>query len=100
MGLQRWSRAQLQPIAFRHARRLPSQARELGVAECALEVRTSDRSLKPQVRKLVEAGGTYVLFLGRDCVENRRILPTWSLTPCYFGGLVEGFKNGRAVTLA
>ncbi len=38
-------------------------------AACRNEVRASDGTLKPQVRRLIENGGSYVLFLGRDCVH-------------------------------
>lgn len=46
-----------------------AKASDMSEADCAAEVKTTKNELKPEVRKIVEANGTYVLFLGRDCVE-------------------------------
>ena len=45
-----------------------AKATDMSEAACAAEVRATKGSLKPQVRSVVEQGGVYVLFLGRDCV--------------------------------
>lgn len=59
--------------------RLPSRyvgfqakATDLSDAGCRAEVKTKGGALKPEVRRLFEAGGVYVLFLARDCVEQSK----------------------------
>ncbi|TXI75328.1 MAG: hypothetical protein E6Q43_03645 [Dokdonella sp.] len=49
-----------------------AKATDMSDAACSSEVRNKDGTLKPQVRKLVERGGSYVLFLGRDCVGQSK----------------------------
>ncbi|WP_300449283.1 hypothetical protein [Accumulibacter sp.] len=49
-----------------------AKATDMSDAACSSEVRNKDGMLKPQVRKLVERGGAYVLFLGRDCVGQSK----------------------------
>ncbi|NML17033.1 hypothetical protein [Azohydromonas caseinilytica] len=49
-----------------------AKATDMSEAACSSEVRNKDGTLKPQVRKLVECGGAYVLFLGRDCVGQSK----------------------------
>ncbi len=49
-----------------------AKATDMSDAACSSEVRNKDGTLKPQVRKLVERGGAYVLFLGRDCVGQSK----------------------------
>jgi hypothetical protein len=46
-----------------------AKASDMSESDCGAEVKTKAKELKPEVRKLVAANGTYVLFLGRDCVE-------------------------------
>lgn len=50
-----------------------AKATDMSDAACSSEVRNKDGTLKPQVRKLVERGGAYVLFLGRDCVGQSKV---------------------------
>ncbi|MEO8124049.1 MAG: hypothetical protein ABI633_08370, partial [Burkholderiales bacterium] len=49
-----------------------AKATDMSEAACSAEVRNKDGTLKPQVRKLIERGGAYVLFLGRDCVGQSK----------------------------
>lgn len=49
-----------------------AKATDMSDAACSSEVRAKDGTLKPQVRKLIESEGAYVLFLGRDCVEQSK----------------------------
>jgi hypothetical protein len=68
-GLARWADGPGRTAMF-PGRTVGFQAKatDMTDAACAAEVRAADGSLKPQVRRLVEQGGAYVLFLGRDCV--------------------------------
>lgn len=59
-----------------------AKATDMSSADCRAEVQTKDGRLKPQVRKLLERGGTYVMFLGRDCVEESK------------GPRIEALKDG------
>jgi len=49
-----------------------AKATDMSEAACTSEVKAKDGSLKPQVRRVVELGGVYILFLGRDCVEQSK----------------------------
>lgn len=49
-----------------------AKATDMSEAACLSEVRNKDGTLKPQVRKVIELGGAYVLFLGRDCVGQSK----------------------------
>lgn len=49
-----------------------AKATDMSDAACSSEVKNKDGTLKPQVRKLIECEGAYVLFLGRDCVEQSK----------------------------
>lgn len=49
-----------------------AKATDMSGAACSSEVRNKDGTLKPQVRKLFERGGAYILFLGRDCVGQSK----------------------------
>lgn len=49
-----------------------AKATDMSDSDCKSEVQTKAGRLKPQVRKLLERGGTYILFLGRDCVEQSK----------------------------
>lgn len=49
-----------------------AKATDMSEAACSSEVRNKDGTLKPQVRKLIEGEGAYVLFLGRDCVGQSK----------------------------
>jgi hypothetical protein len=68
-GLARWADGPEKTAMF-PSRIVGFQAKatDMSNAACAAEVRATDGSLKAQVRSLVEQGGAYVLFLGRDCV--------------------------------
>lgn len=72
-GLARWSDGP------EYTERLPSRhvgfqakATDLSGAACKAEVKTKDGTLKPQIRRLIAGGGAYVLFLGRDCVDESK----------------------------
>lgn len=49
-----------------------AKATDMSEAACTSEVQTKKGLLKPQVRRVVEGGGVYVLFLGRDCVSGSK----------------------------
>ena len=49
-----------------------AKATDMNEAACASEVKNKDGTLKPQVRKLIENEGAYVLFLSRDCVGQSK----------------------------
>lgn len=68
-GLARWGNGPERTAMF-PSRTVGFQAKatDMTDAACAAEVRAADGTLKPQVRRLIEQNGTYVLFLGRDCV--------------------------------
>ena len=50
-----------------------AKATDMDERACGKEVLTDKGLLKPQVRRLCKAGGEYVLFLGRDCVEQSKL---------------------------
>lgn len=49
-----------------------AKATRMNIADCAKEVKTEAGLLKPEVQKLFDAGGEYVLFLGDNCVEKSK----------------------------
>lgn len=49
-----------------------AKAADMDPRACGKEVLAEDGTIKPQVRKLFDAGGAYVLFLARDCVEQSK----------------------------
>lgn len=49
-----------------------AKATDMPVVACTSEVKTKDGHLKAQIRRLVENNGVYILFLGRDCVEQSK----------------------------
>lgn len=69
-GLAQWSGGpeRTSYLPSRHVG-FQSKATDMDESQCAGEIRTSKGKLKSQVRSLMENGGHYVLFMGRDCVE-------------------------------
>ena len=73
-GLARWTEGPNKTDMLpRRTVGFQAKATDMSAAACSSEVITKDATLKPQVRKLVEQGGAYVLFLGRDCVEGSKV---------------------------
>jgi hypothetical protein len=72
-GLARWTEGPHQTDRFpsRHVG-FQAKATDLTEAACRAEVKAKSGTLKPEVRRLVESGGVYILFLGRDCVEQSK----------------------------
>jgi hypothetical protein len=72
-GLAKWENGP-EKTAFLPSRYVGFQAKATDMSEsaCKSEVQTDKGLLKPQVRKVVEGGGVYVLFFGRDCVEQSK----------------------------
>lgn len=73
-GIARWEGGP-DKTTFLPSRNVGFQAKATDMSEsaCKSEVQTAKGLLKPQVRKLAESGGDYVLFIGRDCVEQSKV---------------------------